>query len=163
LWLGPLPVAPLLVAGGIAGGPLLLADGRIGVGIAALVVGLPLAALAARSLHSLSRRWAVLVPAGLVIVDPMTLPDPVLFVRERIESLRAMPRREPVPASALDLRLGARGGSATMTLDRPTELLQTRRGLRAAAAAHPTVVCFATVYRSELLTAAAERRIRMNV
>src|SRR6266545_3981532 len=87
-----------------------------------------------------SRRWAVLVPAGLVLVDPMTLPDPVLFLRERIESLRAMQRREPVPASALDLRLGARGGSATMTLDRPTDLLQTRRGLRAAAA-HPTVVC----------------------
>jgi hypothetical protein len=103
----------------------------------------------------------VLVPAGLVIVDPMTLPDPVLFVRERIESLRAMPRREPVPASALDLRLGARGGSATMTLDRPTELLQTRRGLRGSAAAHPTVLCFATVYRSELLAVAAERRIRV--
>jgi hypothetical protein len=161
LWLGPLPVAPLLVAGGIAGGPLLLADGRIGVGIGALVAGLPLAALAARSLHSLSRRWAVLVPAGLVIVDPMTLPDPVLFVRERIESLRAMARREPVPASALDLRLGARGGSVTMTLDRPTELLQTRRGLRGAAAAHPTVLCFATVYSVELLAAAAERRIRV--
>ncbi len=164
LWLGPLPVAPLLVAGGIACGPLLLADGRIGAGVVALVVGLPLAALAARSLHSLSRRWAVLVPAGLVIVDAMTLPDPVLFVRERIESLRAMPRREPVPASALDLRLGARGGSATMTLDRPAEVLQTRRRLRrAAAAAHPTVLCFATVYRSELLVSAAQRRIRVNV
>ena len=86
----------------------------------------------------------------------------MLFVRERIESLRAMPRREPVPASGLDLRLGARGGSATMTLDRPAEVLQTRRGLRAAAA-HPTLVCFATVYRSELLTAAAARRIRVNV
>jgi hypothetical protein len=163
LWLGPLPVAPLLVAGGIAGGPLLLADGRVGAGIVALVAGLPLAPLAARSLHSLSRRWAVLVPAGLVIVDPMTLPDPVLFVRERIESLRAMRRRQPIPASALDLRLGARGGSATMTLDRPAELLQTRRGLRRAAAEHPTVVCFATVYRSELLAVAAQRRIRVNV
>src|SRR5215475_3045734 len=29
LWLGPLPVAPLLLAAGIATGPLLLADGRI--------------------------------------------------------------------------------------------------------------------------------------
>jgi len=84
-------------------------------------------------------------------------------VRERIELLRAMQRREPVPVSALDLRLGARGGSAAMTLDRPTELLHTRRGLRAAAAAHPTVVGFATVYRSELLMAAAARRIRVNV
>lgn len=163
LWLGPLPVAPLLAAGGLAVGPLLLADGRIGVGIVALVVGLPLAAFAARSLHSLSGRWAVLVPAGLVLVDPMTLPDPVLLLRERIEWLRAVPRREPLPPSALDLRLGARGGSATMTLDRPAELLQTRRGLRAAATAHPTVLCFATVYRAELLAAAAQRRIRVNV
>ena len=92
-------------------------------------MGFVVAALAARSLHSLSGRWAVLVPAGLVLVDSMTLPDPVLFVRERIVSLRALPRRMAPPTGALDLRLGARGGSTTMTLDRPTEMLQTRRGL----------------------------------
>ena len=86
LWLGPLPVAPLLVAAGLAGGPLLLADGRIVTGVITLVLGIPVAALAARSLHSLSGRWAVLVPAGLVLVDSMTLPDPVLFLRERIRS-----------------------------------------------------------------------------
>jgi hypothetical protein len=161
LWLGVLPLAPLLVAAGIAAGPLLLADGRVGAGVAALVGGLPVAGLAARSLHSLSRRWAVLVPAGLVLVDPMTLPDPVLFLRERIESLRAMQRRQPVPASALDLRLGARGGSAAMRLDRPTEFVQTRRGLRSSGAAHTAEICFATVYSSELLATAAARRIRV--
>ena len=163
LWLGPLPVAPLLVAAGLAGGPLLLADGRIIAGVVSLVVGFLVAALAARSLHSLSRRWAVLVPAGLVLVDAMTLPDPVLFQRERILSLQAMPRRTVPPPGALDLRLGARGGSMTMTLDRPTEMLQTRRGLGSAATAHPSVLCFATVYRAELLTMAAARRIRVNV
>jgi hypothetical protein len=163
LWLGLLPLAPLLVGAGITVGPLLLADGRVGGGIAALVVGLPVAGLAARSLHSLSRRWAVLVPAGLVLVDPITLPDPVLFLRERIESLRAMQRREPVPTSALDLRLGARGGSASMRLDRPTEFLQTRRGLRSSGATQSTELCFATVYTPELLATAAARRIRVNL
>lgn len=163
LWLGPLPVAPLLVATGLAGGPLLLADGRVVAGIAALVVGFIVAALAARSLHSLSRRWAVLVPAGLVLVDAMTLPDPVLFQRERILSLQAMPRLVAPPTGALDLRLGARGGSTTMTLDRPTEMLQTRRGLGRAAIAHRSVLCFATVYRAQLLATAAARRIRVNV
>src|SRR5438093_7539764 len=128
LWLGPLPVAPLLVAAGLAAGPLLLADGRVVAGAVALVAGFLVAALAARSLHSLSRRWAVLVPAGLVLVDSMTLPDPVLFPRERIESLRVMQRGEPVPPGALDLRLGARRGSMALTLDRPTEFLQARRG-----------------------------------
>jgi uncharacterized protein YggT (Ycf19 family) len=159
LWLGPLPAAPLLVAAGLAAGPLLLADGRVGVGIGALIGGLPLAAFAARSLHSLSRRWAVLVPAGLVLVDPMTLPDPVLFLRERIETLRASHRAEPLPAAALDLRLGARGGSVAMTLDRPTEFLQTRRGLRSSGATRSTELRFATVYSSELLASAAQRRI----
>ena len=103
------------------------------------------------------------MPAGLVLVDAMTLPDPVLFQRERILSLQAMPRRMVPPPGALDLRLGARGGSMTMTLDRPTEMLQTRRGLGSAATAHPSVLCFATVYRAELLTTAAARRIRVNV
>ncbi len=102
------------------------------------------------------------MPAGLVLVDSMTLPDPVLFPRERILSLRAMPRRV-APTGALDLRLGARGGSTTMTLDRPTEMLQTRRGLGSAATAHPSVLCFASVYRDELLATAASRRIRVDV
>jgi hypothetical protein len=163
LWLGPLPAAPLLVAAGITAGPLLLADGRVGVGIAALVVGLPAAALAARSLHSLSGRWAVLVPAGLVVVDAMTLADPVLFLRERIASLRALPRRAPVPEAAPDLRLGARGGSVAMTLDRPTEVLRARRGRDRAGVEHVTALCFATVYTAELLATAAARRIRVNV
>ncbi len=162
LWLGPLPLAPLLVAAGSAAGPLLLADGRIGIGIAALVVGLAVAVLAARSLDSLSRRFAVLVPAGLVVVDPMTLADPVLFLRERIESLRTMSRRERAGA-ALDLRLGARSGSVAMTLDRATEVLRTRRGLRGAETANATAICFATVYSVELLATAAARRIRVNV
>src|SRR2546425_810432 len=39
LWLGMLPSAPLLVATGVAAGPLLLADARVGAGAAALVVG----------------------------------------------------------------------------------------------------------------------------
>jgi hypothetical protein len=162
LWLGPLPLAPLLVAAAVAG-PLLLADGRVGVGIAALVVGLAVAALAARSLHSLSRRWAVLVPAGLVLVDPMTLPDPVLFLRERVESLRSRPRVEPLPDAALDLRLGARGGSVAMTLDRQTELLQTRRGLRSSGSSQATELWFATVYSAEMLASAAQRRIRVSL
>ena len=163
LWLGMLPSAPLLVATGVAAGPLLLADARVGVGAAALVVGLPVAAFAARSLHSLSRRWAVLVPAGLVLVDPLTLPDPVLFVRERIESLRVMQRGEPVPPGALDLRLGARRGSMALTLDRPTEFLQARRGRRGSVAVQTTDIRFAPIDAHGLLASAAARRIRVTV
>jgi hypothetical protein len=163
LWLGLLPSAPLLVATGVAAGPLLLADARVGPGGAALVVGLPVAAFAARSLHSLSRRWAVLVPAGLVLVDPLTLPDPVLFVRERIESLRIMQRGEPVPPGALDLRLGVTRDSMALTIDRPTEFLQARRGRRGSVAVQTTDIRFAPIDARALLTSAAARRIRVTV
>jgi hypothetical protein len=163
LWLGLLPPAPLLVAAGVAAGPLLLADARIGAGIGALLVGVPVAAFAARSLHSLSRRWAVLVPAGLVLVDPLTLPDPVLFVRERIESLRLMRRGEPVPPGALDLRLGATRDSIALTLDRPTEFLQARRGRRGSIAVQTTAIRFAALQSRELLRTAASRRIRVTL
>jgi hypothetical protein len=162
LWLGPLPLAPLLVSAGAVTGPLLLADGRVVLGIAAVVVGVPLAALAARSLHSLSVRWAVLVPAGLVVVDAMTLADPVLFMRERIESLRPMSRRQSLPAATIDLRLGARGGSVAMLLDRATEVGRTRRR-GSAGVERVTALGFATVYAAELLATAAARRIRVNV
>jgi hypothetical protein len=163
LWLGLLPPAPFLVAAGVATGPLLLADARIGAGIGALVVGVPVAAFAARSLHSLARRWAVLVPAGLVLVDPLALPDPVLFVRERIESLRLVRRGEPVPPGALDLRLGATRGSIALTLDRPTEFLQARRGRRGSVAVQTTDILFAALQSRELLTTAANRRIRVTL
>lgn len=163
LWLGPLPAAPLLVAAGVATGPLLLADGRIVPGVVAVAVGLPLAVLAARSLHSLSLRWVVLVPAGLVVVDAMTLADPVLFTRERIASLRPMTRREPRAGDAVDLRLGARGGSVGLFLDRPTEVARARRGRDNIGVQHIGALCFATVYTAEFLATAAARRIRVTV
>lgn len=161
LWLGLLPAAPLLVAAGLVSGPLLLADGRIVTGVVALVVGLPAAGVAARSLHSLSRRWIVLVPAGLVIVDALTLPDPVLFLRERIRALQPVARRQQLAPGVLDVRLGARGGSVTMRLDAPIEFLQVRRGLRGSRPSHATEVCFATVDHADLLVTAAGRRIHV--
>ena len=53
LFLGPVPLAVLLIAAGVSAGPLLLADGRYVVGVVATVVGLPIAAALARSLHAL--------------------------------------------------------------------------------------------------------------
>lgn len=159
LLLGPLPLAPLLVGAGVAAGPLLVAADRPVLGALALVGGVPLAALMARALHGLSRRWVVLVPAGLVVVDPLTLPDPVLFQRERIVSLRAADPREPVDPGVVDLRLGALADSLALTLDRETEFLATRRGVRGSVPAATTELRFAAVWSRELLTEAAERRI----
>jgi hypothetical protein len=85
-------VSVALVAAGIASGPLLLANRDYIAGAIALAVGLPLVAVLIRSLTALDHRWIVLVPAGLVVVDPLTFPDPVLLPREHIASLLRVAR-----------------------------------------------------------------------
>lgn len=87
LLIAPLPVSAALMAAAIASGPLLLANGDIVAGIVAVVIGAPLAFVLGRALVSLDRRWIVLVPAGLVVVDPLAFPDAVLLPREQIASL----------------------------------------------------------------------------
>jgi hypothetical protein len=163
LFLGPLPLARVLVVAGVAGGPLLLADGRVVLGVVALGVGLPVALFLARSLHGLSRRWVVLVPAGLVVVDPLTLADPVLFLREHIMAVRAVDGSMPVPADALDLRLGAAAGSAMVTFDEEIDLLRAARARRGGEVVSAARIVVASVRRAELLETAARRRIRVEV
>lgn len=99
------PLAWAAAVAGVATGPLLLAARRWVPGAVCTLVGLPVAALAARALHVLSRRWAVQVPAGLVLHDPLTLREPVLFHHRLIESLA--PAR--AGTTALDLTAGAPG------------------------------------------------------
>ena len=70
----------------------------------------PLAVVLARSLHALLGRWLVLVPAGLVVVDPLTFADPVLMRREQIESCRALPADGTRRPGVVDLRLGSARG-----------------------------------------------------
>ncbi len=158
---GPLPLATLLVATGAVTGPLLIAAGRPVLGALALVAGFPLAAFLARAVHGLSRRWVVLVPAGVVIADPLTLPDPVLFLRERIVALRRIAADEPWTVGTVDLRLGKLFDSIALTLDQETEFLYVRRGMRGAVPAKGTEVRVAAWNRSVLLATAAERRIRV--
>ena len=77
----------------------------VGVGGLAAAVGLPLAWLLVRSMHNLSRRWAVFVPAGMVLHDPLALLDPVLFPR----STRRPARPRGADTDALDLTQRAPG------------------------------------------------------
>lgn len=159
LFLAPLPLARLLLGAAVATGPLLLADERWLLGGVASVVGAAVGVVAARSLHGLSIRWGVLVPAGFVVVDPLTLTDPVLFVRERIVSLRPIGATPPDGEDVLDLRLGASSGSLALTLDTPAELFRALRRRRGAETVRSTVICVAVVDAGRMLRAAGERRI----
>ena len=110
---GPLPLAWAVTVAGVAAGPLLLAARQWVVGALALVVGWPLAVLLLKSLHNLSRRWAVFVPAGIVLHDPLVLFDPLLFRRQDIAALRPARARPP---SYLDLSQRAPGVGVEMDL-----------------------------------------------
>jgi hypothetical protein len=159
LFLAPLPLARAVVVASVLAPPLLLADGQVVAGLVALAIGVPLLAVLVRALHGLSRRWAVLVPAGFVVVDPLTLADPVLLVRERV-SLRGL-RPGRAPAEVLDLRLGATAGSLALRFDEVAELTTAGRGRRPAATVRATEMWIAVVRRDELLRAAGARRIRV--
>jgi hypothetical protein len=162
LFLGPLPGARLVVMAGVVAPVLLLADGRIVVGVAALLVGAGLVYLLSRSLDSLSRRWAVLVPAGFVVVDPLSLADPVLFLREHVRHLAP-----EVPATApddvLDLRLGAAAGSVSVRFDEEVELTRAARGRHGGTTVTTAEIMVAVARREEMLRKAAERRLPVKV
>jgi hypothetical protein len=163
LYFAPVPLARALVAAGVAVGPLLLADGATVAGLASLVLGWPVAALAARALHTLARRWIVLVPAGVVVVDPMTIADPVLFVRQHVRALRAVDTAAPIPPGALDLRLGASWGSIMLDLDGGADLVRSAGRGRTAETLQPDAILVAVAARDSLLAAAAERRVRVEL
>ena len=125
LVLGPVPLAWAVVVAAPTAAALLAAAGLWVGAAAALVVGGPAAVVAVRSLHALSQRWLVFVPAGVVLKDAMAVAEPVLFRRQVLESLR------PAPAGtdSLDLTLGAAGlalellltEKVPMTLVKPKE------------------------------------------
>jgi hypothetical protein len=106
------PFAVAVIAGTIVAVPLLAATKHWVFAVIVLVVGAPLSYAMSRSLHSLTRRFLVLVPAGLVVSDPITLADPVLFPRDHIV---ALDRVDPRVAAATDTH-DARTGSVIVTM-----------------------------------------------
>jgi hypothetical protein len=158
LFLGPLPGARLVVMAGVVAPVLLLADAQIVLGIVTLVVAAVLVYVLSRSLDSLSRRWAVLVPAGFVVVDPLSLADPTLFLREHIRHV-APERPAAAPDAVLDLRLGAGAGSVSVRFDDEIELTRSARGRHGGTTVTTIEIMVAVARREEMLLKAAERRL----
>ena len=108
--IAPLPLAWVGTVAGVAAGPMLLAAGQWVIGGFALVVGWALAALLARALHGLSRRWLVFVPAGLVVHDQSTLVESAMVQRREVASIS----RALAGTQAHDLTAGALGGAVEL-------------------------------------------------
>ncbi len=158
LLLGPIPLAVTLAAAGVLAAPLLLADGRYVAGLIALAVAIPVLRTASRSLYALSQRWAVLVPAGIVLKDPLTLVDPVLFPRERIASLRPLPFPTAPAEDILDLRLGAVAGSMVLELTDEAPIYRTQGRVRGGEAVKARRLAFSPRQPDTLLAEAATRK-----
>ena len=154
LLLGPLPVAAALVVGLPVASVLLLA-GRSWIAAAITTVAATAAIrILGRSLHSLSRRCVVFVPAGLVIVDPLALADPVLFQRKVVETLRPA----PADSDSLDLTQGALGLALELVLREKVEMTLQRPG-RAGEPGSSARLLFTPTRPGAVLAEAATRRL----
>jgi len=153
---GPLPLAWIAAVAGVVAGPLLLADRRWVVGGIVTVIGLPLAAAAARSLYALARRFLVFVPAGFVLHDTSTLIDPVLFRRESVHFIG--PALDGTDAH--DATLGAGGLALEVSFVEPTKLPK-RRGRNDADVLDVQALLISPTQPGEVL-AEAERRGRVD-
>jgi len=118
------PAATLVAISGMALGPVLLLDGRWVAGAVATGLGLPVAGLAIRALHRLSRRWIVLVPAGFVLHDYLALAEPTLLQRSGLLRIGAA----PADTDALDLTQQARGLALEVICREPHDVLPASRG-----------------------------------
>lgn len=148
------PLTWAFVVLGASAGPLLLASRQWVPGAAALVAGAGVVWAGVRSLHQLARRWVVLVPAGLVLHDPLTMPEPQLVLRRMVRRLG------PAPADTTgdDLSAGAPGLALQLDLNEPVDLL-VRDGGRRTATRSSTSLLFTPSRPRHLLDAAAERRL----
>lgn len=116
---GPLELVWVVTVVGVAAGPLLLASEQWVAGALALVLGWAVAALGGRAAHQLARRWVVLVPAGIVVHDPMALVDTLLVQRADLARVGLA----EVGTDATDLTLGAAGLAVEIELREATDVL----------------------------------------
>lgn len=160
------PLTWVLVVAGVSVGPLLLAARAWLPGAALTVVGAAVAFAGARSLHQLSRRWVVMVPAGMVLHDGLVMPEPQLFLRHTVVRLGPATVGGPDPDAEAedaavepeDLTAGAPGLALRLDLNDPVELLVRQSG-RTTATVSSTAVLFTPSRPRRLLDAAAKRRI----
>jgi hypothetical protein len=155
LLLGPLELSWAVAVGAPTAGILLLAARSWVAGAVVLLVGLPAAFVLARSLHGLSRRWLVFVPAGVVLHDPIALLDPVLFPRQTIEALRPA----LADSDSLDLSQGALGLTLELVLTEKVPMTRVKPGKVGGEQGASARLLFTPTRPGQVLAEAARRRV----
>ncbi|HEX3426640.1 MAG TPA: hypothetical protein VHT30_10950 [Acidimicrobiales bacterium] len=155
LLLGPIEVSWAVVVGAPTAGVLLLAARNWLAGGLVLLLGLPAAFVLIRSLHALSRRWVVFVPAGVVLHDPLSLLDPVLFTRQTIESLHPA----PADSDSLDLTQGSAGLALELVLREKVPMTRSKPGKVFGEQGASARLLFTPTRPGQVLAEARQRRV----
>lgn len=155
---GLLPVAWALTVGPPLTAALLFAARQNVLAAIVAAVGVPVAAVVGRALHTLSRRWVVFVPAGVVLHDPLALADPVLFEKRKIEALHLA----PADTDSLDLTQRAPGLAVELLLAEKVPMTLVRPGDRAGESGSSARLLFTPTRPGAVLAEAKARGLRQS-
>lgn len=155
LLLGPLQVAWAMCVVTPAAAALLLAAKQWTTGVIMVVVAAVSIAILGRSLYALANRWLVFVPAGVVLHDPMTLADPMLFRRKDVASFDLAAS----DTDALDLTARAFGLAIELDAAEPVQLPMIESRSRAPKAVTASKLLFTPTRPGAVITEARSRRI----
>jgi hypothetical protein len=146
----------VLWAGAVLTGPLLLADRRWVVGGITSAIAVAGAMWAWRRWHTLSRRWFVLVPTGVVVHDQLVLGETLMVRRNDLAALRLA----PAGTEALDLTGPAAGHAVeVVTRGSTTAILAATPKTPRGRVMHFTACLVSPTRPGQLLGAARERRL----
>ena len=157
--IGPLELSWALTIGLPAASVLLLADRRWLLGGLSTAMAAAAVWVLGRAIHGLSQRWIVFVPAGLVLHDPLSLQDPVLFERRVIEHLG------PAPAStdSLDLTQRAFGLALELVLTEKVPMVRVQPGRRDGDSGASARLLFTPTRPGAVLAWARDRRLPVSL
>jgi hypothetical protein len=155
LLFGPVELAWALTIWPFVIGVLLVAAKAWVAGGLVLGAGLPLSYVLGSAIHRLALRWVVFVPAGVVLADPLSLGEPVLFVRELVETLRPA----AADSDSLDLTQRAFGLALELVLLEKVPLVVLKPGLTGGQQGSSARLLFTPTRPGRVLTEAGARRI----
>lgn len=139
----PAIVAWLLLMCGLVVGTLLLAAQQWIAGVILTAVGVVLVRTVPRRIHRLSRRWLVLVPAGVVVHDHIVLAETMMLRRHNVTSI-ALTDRSGEEADLTGGVLGTRLVFSTREADKVILTPITARTLGTGEALHMKSFAIAT-------------------
>ena len=113
------PLAWLASLAGLTLGPILLLNRNFLFGTLVTLGGLPLSGIASNAIYQLGKRWVVLVPAGILLHDHLSVGDPTLIPRNQIADFSPAKAR----TDALDLSQNSFGLSLEIRCVTPLSMM----------------------------------------